>query len=221
MSVLRQAAEGISRWIDSVAGTVLAVIDRLVARRAVQLVEQQDGMFALQGRGPDASPSTDQIEIADGRVVGQVPAGLATALRGSRVELVLQPRRFMFRPLELPGRAAEFLDGIVRAQIDRLTPWSPAEAVFGWTRPAQAGPERIAVTVAATARAMIMPLVQALAANGAASLAVATVAQDPASGALAIKVFDESARGALDARRVRWALIAVLVVAGLAAVAAG
>ena len=219
MTVLRQVAGGISRWIDSVVGTALAVLDRLVARRAVQLVEQQDGVFTLEGRGHNGSPSAEQMQVADGRVVGQVSTGLATALRGSRVELVLQPGRFMFRPLELPRRAAEFLDGIVRAQIDRLTPWSASEAVFGWTRPAEAGPERIGVTVAATARAMIMPLVEALAATGAASVAVSTVAHDTA-GPLAIKVFDESARGALDARRVRRALVAVLGVAGLVAVAA-
>jgi general secretion pathway protein L len=221
MTVLRQVAEGVSRWIDSVVGIVLAVLDRLVARSAVQLVEQQQGgVFTLQGRGQDGSPSAEQVQIADGQIVGQVPAGLATALRGSRVELVLQPGRFMFRPLELPKRAAEFLDGIVRAQIDRLTPWSPTEAVFGWTRPAEAGPERIAVTVAATARAMIMPLVQALATTGATSVAVSTVAHDPASGTLAIKVFDESARGALDARRIRRVLVGTLLVAGLVAAAA-
>lgn len=219
MTVLRNVAEGVSRWIDSVVAIVLAVLDRLVARRAVQLVEQDAGVFTLQGRAADGSPSAEQIRIADGEVVGQLPTGLATALRGSRVELVLQPGRFMFRPLEFPKRAAEFLDGIVRAQIDRLTPWSASEAVFGWTRPAEAGPERIAVTVAATARAMIMPMVQALASTGAASVAVSTIAHD-ASGTLAIKVFDESARGALDARRIRRVLVGILLVVCLGAVAA-
>jgi general secretion pathway protein L len=215
----RQIADGLSRWIDSVAATVVGLLGRIVARRAVQLVEEKDGVFALQQR-ERASDLPERIQIADGRVVGQLPAGIATALRGTRVELVLQPARFLFRPLELPGRAAEFLDGVVRSQIDRLTPWSAGDAVFGWTKPSPAGPDRIAVTLAATARALVMPLVHALAEAGAASVAMSTRSPDPASGAVAIKVFDESARGPLHVGRVRRVLATILVVAGLGAGAA-
>jgi general secretion pathway protein L len=219
MSVLRQIAEGFSRWMDSVTATLVALLDRFVSRRGVQLIEEKPGTFALQGRGhePDAS---QPIEIADGRVVGELSAGLATALRGSRVELILQPTRFLFRPLEMPGRAAEFLDGVVRSQIDRLTPWTAGDAVFGCTRPVPAGPERIVVTVAATARAMVMPLVQALAGAGAASVALSTLPQDSGPAAVPIKVFDESARGALNVRRIRRVLATVLLVAVLGAGAA-
>ena len=219
MGVLRQIAEGFSRWMDAVAATLVALLERFVSRRGVQLVEEKPGTFALQERG-HALASAERVEIADGRVVGELPASLATELRGSRVELVLQPARFLFRPLEMPGRAAEFLDGVVRSQIDRLTPWSAGDAVFGWTKPTAAGPDRIVVTLAATARAMVMPLVQALAGAGAASVALSTLPQDSGPAGVPIKVFDESARGALDVRRIRRVLVTVLLVASLAAGAA-
>ena len=82
--------------------------------------------------------------------------------RGSRVEIVLQPKRFLFRPLELPARAADFLDGIVRAQIDRLTPWSASEAVFGCSAPVESGAESITTMIAATTRKVAMTYVQAV-----------------------------------------------------------
>lgn len=217
MSVPRQIAEGFSRWMDSVAATLVALLGRFSTRRGVQFVEERPGVFALQGR---ATGAVERVEIADGHVVGQLPASLATTLRGNRVELVLQSTRFLFRPLELPGRAAEFIEGVVRSQIDRLTPWTPGDAVFGWTLPVEAGPERIVVTVAATARAMVMPLVRALAGAGAATVALSTLPQDSGPAAVPIKVFDESARGVLDVGRVRRVLVTVLVVAALVAGAA-
>src|SRR5438045_8074651 len=88
-------------------------------------------------------------------------------LDGSRAELVLRPARVLFRPLELPQRAAEFLGGVVRAQIDRLTPWNAADAAFGFGAPQVAGPDRIIVTVAATARALVQPMIDALVGGGA------------------------------------------------------
>src|SRR5882724_4664116 len=127
MTVVRQIAEGFSRWIDSVAATVVGLRARVVSRRAVRLLEEDGGVFAMQDRD-HVSDASERVRIADGRVVRQLSAGTAAALRGSRVELVLQPARFLFRPLELPARAAEFLDGIVRSQVDRLTPWSAGDA---------------------------------------------------------------------------------------------
>jgi len=125
---------------------------------------------------------------------------------------VLRPSRFLFRPLELPKRATEFLGGVVRAQIDRLTPWTAIDAAFGYGLPAEAG-DRMVVTVAATARAMVQPLVDALSAAGADAVVVTTAPP----GEAPIQVLDHHARGGLDVARVRFVLAAMLIAAGLSA----
>jgi general secretion pathway protein L len=219
MATLQQIIDGFLRWIDSVAVTIIATAGWLTSHYAVNLVEQKHGTFALKGAGrAEASIAGFDIQIVDGQVVGAVPEKVAAMLRGSRAELVLKPDRFLFRPLELPTRAGEFLDGIVRSQIDRLTPWSANDAVFGWAKPEQAGADRMLVTVAATARALVTPYVQALKGLGIKSIAVSTLLPGPE--AVAVKVLDEKGHSTLDAGRVRRVLLAVLLIAGLAAATA-
>jgi len=204
----------LSRWIDSVATAIVAALSSVSARKKVQVIEE-NGSFVIQAQGHDAPSGRpfERVQIADGQVVSAHTDSVAAMLHGSSAELILLPARFMFRPLELPQRATEFLDGVVRAQIDRLTPWSAQDAAFGWSAPAVAGPDRIVVTVAATARAMLQPMVDALAESGAESIAVTT----SPPGAAPIKVLEHSARGALDVARVRRALVAALILIGLLA----
>jgi general secretion pathway protein L len=71
----------------------------------------------------------------------------------------------------------------------------------------------MAVTVAATARALVLPLVEALSAAGAD--AVTVLATPP--GAAPIAVMNHQPRGALDIARVRRALTVLLLGAGLLA----
>src|SRR5258707_13509084 len=143
------------------------------------------------------------MRIIDGTIRGQLPADWAKMLHGSRAEMVLNANRFLFRPLELPKRAVEFLDGIVRAQIDRLTPWTPGEAVFSWTPPTDAPNDRIGLMIPATARPRVAPYVQAIADLGIASVAVLTVPADAAPNAVPIKVFEQRARRGFAMVRIR------------------
>jgi len=221
MNRLRQIGESFSRWIDSVAENVHSLIDRWRGvQRRVQLIEQEQDTFTLHAVGStnDASLPDQRIRIAQGAIAETLSADWLETFRGSRAELVLRPTRFMFRPLELPKRAAEFLDGIVRAQIDRLTPWTVSEAVYSWTPPIEAGNERIQLTVAATARAQVTPYVQALAALGATAIVVSTVPQEAAAGAAPLKVFEQQSRGALEITRIRRVLMLVLAAAAAMAV---
>jgi general secretion pathway protein L len=222
MDILPPLKEGFSRWIDSVAGTVNGLMHRLQSNRDVQIIEGASDTFTLRvadgGKKSRKSSLPDrQIRIADGVIADPLPADWAQILRGSRAEMMLRPNRFLFRPLELPRRAVEFLDGIVRSQIDRLTPWTSGEAVFSWTPPTEAQNDRIELTIAATARALVAPYVQAIADLGVASVAVLTVPTDAAPGAAPIKVYEQRARGVLEIDRIRQALIALLLISGLAA----
>jgi general secretion pathway protein L len=207
---LKQAFEAVSSWLDCVAAAIVAALGRIMSPRKIKLVEEHGGTFAVQ---TGARSVAERLQIAGGHVVGRLPEDVAAMLRGSRLELVLRPDPFLFRPLELPQRAAEFLGGVVRAQIDRLTPWSAEEAAFGWSTPTEAGPDRILVTVAATARSKVAPYVEALSELGAQSIAVFTNPQDAAAGAAPIKVMEHERSGVLDVHRIRLGIVAVLVLA--------
>jgi general secretion pathway protein L len=128
-------------------------------------------------------------------------------LRGSRAKIILQPNRFLFRPLELPKRAIDFLDGIIRAQIDQLTPWTATEAVFGWPTPKDLANDRLELTIAATARKLVAPYVQAVAELGAASVEVLTASDDAGPQPTPIKVFEQRALGAVGVDRIRRVLV--------------
>jgi general secretion pathway protein L len=206
----------VARALDSVAAAIVALLTSFRTRRSVQVIEEDEGTFVIQAGAARDTPSGlpfERVKVVDGQVVSPHPANIEAMLRGSHVELALKPARFLFRPLELPQRATDFLEGVVRAQIDRLTPWSANDAAYGWTTPADAGTDRMVVTVAATARALVQPLIDALTGAGAESVSVSTVPLNAAP----IRVFDQSAVGVLDISQVRRALVALLLAVGLLA----
>ncbi|MBR1130077.1 PilN domain-containing protein [Bradyrhizobium iriomotense] len=209
MSSLNSLRGILDAWTGTVAGTIVAALERVVAPRLVRLVETATGAFALEAVKSENAPK--EITFEDGKFVG---AHLVQIVRGSRVEIVLQPTRFLFRPLELPARAADFLDGIVRAQIDRLTPWSATEAVFGCSPPVAHGSESITTEIAAAPRRLAMGYVEALMGFHPSAIAIVTEAADGPR----IKVFEQKSRGAVDPVRLSRTLQAVLALAAVAAV---
>jgi general secretion pathway protein L len=220
MSVLSEIGTGFTLWIDAVAGSVKGVFERFEATRRIELAEEDDGAFTIRlapdvPAGPGTAPP-DRVRIVDGTVNGLTPEWV-TAFRDSRVELALRPSRFLFRPLDLPKRANEFLDGIIRAQIDRLTPWSANDAVYHWTRPAEAAGERITMTIVATARSVVVPLAQAFADLGAAVVEVST--RTPDADSVPVRVYQQQTRAAAGLGRIRMVLLAVFVSTGFAALA--
>jgi general secretion pathway protein L len=241
MTILGNITNGFSRWIDSVAKSIDGLLERCRSRRLIRLVENDDGTFTFQaGNSPNktiARLTTRKLwrsgtsikkqgmlapvgsvgsRILDGSLAESLPVDWMAALRGSRVEVILHPRRFLLRPLELPRQAVDFLDGIVRAQIDRLTPWSANEAAFGWTRPVDAD-DRIKLSVVATARNMVTPYVSSLTGLGTNSVTVSTTVPPPDTAPVA--VLTQRSQNAVGAGRLRRILASVILASGIAALA--
>lgn len=219
MSTLGDIGDAFGVWIDAVARSTRPLLDRVQPTRTVRIVEQEEGVLSIaRVEGGDADAALPPCRFATGAQQCELPQQWSERLRGSRVEIALQPSRFLFRPLDLPKRAGEFLDGIVRSQIDRLTPWTAGEALYKWTPPVTAAGDRISMTVAATARASVAPLLEAVADAGAAAIEVVTTtpAPDPAT----LTVYSHRDRANAQFGRIRQLLTVVFVVTGIAALAA-
>jgi general secretion pathway protein L len=217
MSILGEIATAFSLWIDAIARAVSVPLANVKPVRRIEVVEDVEGIFTMRlapkTRIRDGDMSPCRIDLANGTVSNSLSPEWAAAVRGGVVELVLLPSRFVSRPLELPSRAAEFLDGIIRAQIDRLTPWSAAEAVYRWTPPREVAGERIAMTVVATGRAAVTSLAEVFSGLGAAGVEISTVTSEQDR----VTVYDQRAGGQTGFSRIRLALVAGLATTGLLA----
>jgi general secretion pathway protein L len=222
MKPLERVSKAFWQWLDQVAEAVLAVIARFVTKPAVCLVEREHDRFAVLAaeKGQTDGAGETELQIENGTIVGRRSPQVEAALQGGNVELVLRPDRFVFKPLELPSRATEFLGGVVRAQIDRLTPWDADHAAFGFSSPVEAGTDRIAITVAATAKAMLVPIVKAFTSLGARSVTIRTPAPQASADTPTIAVMEENIARILDLRLTRKILLATLAVALLLAATA-
>src|SRR5262249_51423739 len=117
------------------------------------------GARANEQKGNEKALPDVRFQLVAGRPNPAFDAQWQEALRGSRVDVVLRSDHVLFRPVEFPTKAMDFLDGMVRSQVDRLTPWTANEAAFGWSPPATVANERIELMLAATSKAKIDPLV--------------------------------------------------------------
>ena len=156
MNALATARSWLARELDFAAEAFGIAYEAVRRPRRALLVERPEGGFALAADKGGAAEATAQLRFGDD---GWMASG---DLAGADVEVALASRRFVYREIELPRQAGEFLGGVVRAQIDRLTPWTAREAVFGWAEPRGLGPDRILVNVAAAPRGSIAALTLSL-----------------------------------------------------------
>jgi len=219
VNFLRRLAVLLSRWMDDVSLAIISISGVIRPVRKFQLVEQEDLAFSVQpSRGRPARRAIGaRLRFVEGRIAEDSGAAVGSRLAGGQIDLILARRRFVFRSLELPQQAADFLDGIVRSQIDRLTPWDLSQAVFGCGAPTETSSGRIGVVVAATARSSVMPFIAALETLKPNSIVVSAASDGEKAGTI---VYSQQTHRELSMRRMRRFLIAAPAAAGITAVAA-
>ncbi|MGJ4929145.1 PilN domain-containing protein [Bradyrhizobium sp. HKCCYLS2038] len=177
-------------WMEAVAAAIDAALARIKPPRRVRLVEgEADHFSAQQAPGKRAGLPPTDFRLWDGGFEPALRREWQAALRGSHIELIMRSDQVLCRSVEFPKAAADFLQGMVRAQIDRLTPWTAADAVFGLSAPAPVAGDRIALIVAATSQHRVQRLVGLAAHAGAASIAGLVEADDTVRTTAPIKVF--------------------------------
>ena len=222
MAITDELKDLFGGWIAAVASAVDAVAGRLVRSRRIVLDQGEDGTLTAKAIVSKNGPALSDISfrIDSGKPSPPLSPDWAAAFRGSRVEAQLPAGRVMACPLDFPAQAGDFLDGMIRAQIDRLTPWTASDAVFGWSPPVTAANERIEVTLAATSKSMVEPLLRFAQSQDAGSVAIYSTASTGEGQLNRIKLLDKPLQSTMGSRvSVPGLLRGTLLAAGVAAAA--
>lgn len=117
-----------NRWIDHLAAVVVRVREAWRARRALVIAREETRFVIRQAPALRQADSAGAASNAE----GSSARALAAAARGCFVTLDLAAEEFVSQRIQVPAQAREFLTGIVRNQIDLLSPWPSAQALFGF-----------------------------------------------------------------------------------------
>jgi general secretion pathway protein L len=211
MTIVASIADLFAAWANAIASLIVGVLERLFSPKPIRVVERPDGTFQFSR---DGAASGAVAFAFDGRDADNQT--IAEAFRGCRVEIVLAARNVIFRTLELPAQASNFVEGIVRAQIDRLSPWTVNSAIFGCSAPKPIDAGRMSTVVAIMPREAAMGFVQRALAFKPASVAITVEAED-VDGAR-VKLFEQKARSLLDVALIARALLILLGICCVSAV---
>jgi general secretion pathway protein L len=125
--------------------------EQLSPRQRLLLIRSNDG-YALQR--PDGQIALERLPL-DGPPE-ELPTEAAALVKDSDVDVMLPAEELLVRTLDpLPAQSKPYLDGIVRHQLERLTPWRVSDVLYSY-QATPAGPEdsRLNVTMAATTRSL-------------------------------------------------------------------
>jgi general secretion pathway protein L len=128
------------RWIAVLVATFFAWRDAWRAQRSLVITCADDRFIVRKGSadrdgiaGPTGEDEQEQGPVLAVLAAGEtVSAELSHAARHGSVILEIPGENVVIRRLAVPAQAREFAAGIVRNQIDRLSPWHSGQAVYAF-----------------------------------------------------------------------------------------
>jgi general secretion pathway protein L len=115
----------LTRWLDVLAALLSGWWSKWRARQSI-VVARDNGRLTLRQR------------FRDGKLGAVTPLGsslpgeLAKTVKQAFVVFEMPERDVVIRTIKVPAQARDFLSGIVRNQIERLSPWPPQDAIYGF-----------------------------------------------------------------------------------------
>jgi general secretion pathway protein L len=161
----------IGRWIEVLAALFVAWRARRREGRSL-IIRDEDGQRVILPAVPDQDalirdPSQEESPRCILSAGKAIPGDMVRAARDGFVILELPADRVVTRRTNVPAQAREFLAGIVRNQLERLSPWPPDQAVYGFDAEVSGEDAAILdVRVLMTSRAAIDSAIEELAAIG-------------------------------------------------------
>jgi general secretion pathway protein L len=148
----------IRRWIDVLAMLFLAWREHRRERRSLIIRDENGQLVIREGeRNRDAIIRDARSEPEPPRILSTetvVPADVARLARDGFVILELPGDKFVTRRINVPAQARAFLSGVVRNQLDRLSPWPTEQAAYGFDAEVN-GEDILEVRVLIASRAVI------------------------------------------------------------------
>jgi general secretion pathway protein L len=200
----------IAWFLDGLTEAVTGFVDRIGKRTPARLVDVGGGAYAIEHGGKRDAIDVRITQSEQGARLQ--PAESAAQLTDRDIDLVLPRDELLVRTLDpLPAEGRQYLDGIVRHQLDRFVPWRSDNVLYSYEA-APAGPEdeRLVVRVAATARTLHAPLIEAATALNPRKLRLLYPGAGQSGGDIAIGV-DNGARAGARLRRLRIGVAAAVV----------
>ena len=158
------------RWIEILAALYLAWCESRRELRSL-VVTRENGHVVVR----HAEPARDAMlrDAQAGNVVATLPPGVgfsadvSRAAHNSFVVLEFPADKVVMRRITVPAQAREFLSGVIRNQIERLSPWPANGVAYGFAAEAGAGDAAVVeVRILMAARTDIDAARQDLAALG-------------------------------------------------------
>ncbi len=121
-----QLGQSLTNWTAVLAEIAVEGLSAFQARRSI-VVSQRDGRFIIR-----RSVGKGEAVLAELPLGAVMPRELSESLRNLRIDFEVAPETTVIRRLNVPAKAQEFLPGIVRNQIERLSPWPISQAAYGF-----------------------------------------------------------------------------------------